>query len=144
MGGVVAAANWVNLTTVAGLVVASTAGCQISRRDGCFQALGYDHRLPLASAFTIGSVVITRQPLSASVWGHEVAHVKQYAWCGPMFLPAYGLAAGWSWLRCGDWWSRNIFEQRAGLAAGGYVQRPVRRFGARRRGGPAAAAVAGG
>ena len=143
MGSLVAAVNWLNLTTVSGLVVARTSGCAVHRRGPFYEAVGYKRRFPLAGAFTIGSVVITRRPLNAAVWGHEVRHIRQYAWCGPMFVPLYGLAAGWSWLRTGDWWSHNVFERRAGLAAGGYVQRPVRRLGAR-RGGPAVVAAGGG
>lgn len=142
MGTLIAAVNWANGTTVFGLAVARATRCTISRRDCCFQASGYPYRYPLAGAFTIGSVVVTRHELDARVWSHEVAHVRQYAWCGPMFLPLYGLAAGWSWVRCGDWWSHNVFERRAGLAAGGYVQRPLRLVGRRRRGVPGAA-VAG-
>ncbi len=38
----------------------------------------------------------------------------------------YGVAAGWSWLRTGDVASGNVFEQRAGLAEGGYRERPLR------------------
>lgn len=142
MGRVVRVVNWVNGTTLAGLAVARLTGCTIDRRDGCFQASGYRHRYPLAGAFTIGCVVLTRQPLTESVWGHELGHARQYAWCGPMFLPLYGLAAGWSWVRCGDWWSQNIFERRAGLTAGGYVENPVKRLGRGRPGGTAVAAGA--
>ena len=39
---------------------------------------------------------------------------------------AYAAAAGWSWLRTGDFASRNCFERAAGLADGGYRERPVR------------------
>jgi hypothetical protein len=39
---------------------------------------------------------------------------------------AYVAAASWSWLRTGDFASRNAFERRAGLADGGYRERPVR------------------
>lgn len=141
MGSLVRSVNWVNGTTLAGLAVARVTGCSVRSRDDCYQASGYRHRYPLAGAFTIGSVVMTRHPLAQDVWQHELGHVRQYAWCGPMFLPLYGFAAGWSWLRCGDWWSRNVFEQRAGLAAGGYKENPVRRFGKRRRGGPVAASA---
>lgn len=123
MAEVAAVVNWLNLTTLAGLAVAKVSGCDISRRGPYFQAVGYRHKYPLAGAFTVGGVVISRRVIDDRVWGHEVGHIRQYAWCGPMFLPLYGLAAGWSWLRVGDWWSRNIFERRAGLAAGGYVER---------------------
>jgi hypothetical protein len=42
-------------------------------------------------------------------------------------LPFYVNTMGWSWVRTGDHWSRNVFEQRAGLVRGGYVENPVRR-----------------
>jgi len=35
-------------------------------------------------------------------------------------------AAGWSWLRTGDFFSRNAFERGAGLISGGYREQPVR------------------
>lgn len=143
MGRVIATVNWLNLTTVSGLAVARVSRCSISHRDRCFYAVGYRPRFPLAGAFTIGSVVIARTPLDERVWQHELGHVRQYAWCGPMFVPLYGFAAAWSWVRTGDWWSRNIFERRAGLAAGGYVQRPARSLRKSRRGGHAAAVAAG-
>lgn len=131
-------ANWLNLTTPAGLLLARRSGCRVARRGPYWQALGYSRRFPVAGAFTIGSVVISRDPLDA-VWEHEVTHIRQYAWCGAMFVPLYGLAAAWSWLRTGDWWSRNVFERKAGLHAGGYVERPVRRIG--RSGGTVSAAA---
>lgn len=121
MGRVIATINWLNLTTVSGFAIARASGCEITRRGHCYEARGYRYRYPLAGAFTVGSVVIARSPLDEQVWEHELAHVRQYAWCGPMFLPLYGFAAAWSWVRTGDWWSRNIFERRAGLSAGGYV-----------------------
>ncbi len=80
--------------------------------------------------------------MSEGVWRHEESHIRQYAVLGPAFWPAYALACGWSWLRTGDWWSRNAFERRAGLSAGGYRERPVRRFATGSRGaGPAADAA---
>ena len=41
-------------------------------------------------------------------------------------LPLYFLAAGVSWLLTGDFGSQNVFERRAGLAGGGYTERPLR------------------
>jgi hypothetical protein len=136
----ITAVNWLNLTTPTGLLVARACGCRPQRRGPYWEAIGYRRSFPVAGAFTIGSVVISRHRLPPAVWHHEVGHIRQYAWCGPMFLPLYGLAAGWSWLRTGDWWSRNVFERRAGLAAGGYVERPLRAWRRPRRGGTAVAA----
>jgi len=138
----VVALNAVNLTTATGLLAARVAGCPITSRDGYWEATGYRWRFPDAGAFTIGCVVISRQPVPAAVWEHETSHMRQYALLGALFWPAYGLAAGYSLLRTGDWWSRNVFERRAGLAAGGYAQNPVRRLRrARKR--PSAGTAAG-
>ena len=134
--------NTVNLTSGAGFLLARAAGCTVRRRDRFWEATGYSWSQPRAAAFTVGCVVLSRRPVSEVVWQHEQAHVRQYAVLGPAFWPAYALAAGWSWLRTGDWWSRNAFERGAGLTAGGYVERPVRRFGRRSRGDvPAAGTV---
>lgn len=134
--------NTINLTSGVGFLLAGAAGCTVRRRGRFWEATGYAWRHPRAAAFTVGSVVISRDRLSEGVWRHEESHIRQYAVLGPAFWPAYALACGWSWLRTGDWWSRNAFERRAGLPAGGYRERPVRRFARRSRpGGPAAGAV---
>jgi hypothetical protein len=133
------AANWVNLSTPAGLLVARV-GAGVPRRARNGMWLVHDYRLPVppAPAFTLGSVVFLRAGLpgvgrdpvgavSRQVLDHEERHVTQYAWCGGVLMPvAYCAAAGWSWLRTGDFASRNTFERRAGLAEGGYRERPVR------------------
>lgn len=133
--------NAVNLTTATGLLIARAARCDVTRRGDFWQATGYRWRFPPAGAVTVGCVVLSREPVSERVWQHETSHMRQYALLGPAFWPAYALAAGWSWVRTGDWWSRNVFERRAGLAAGGYVERPLRRSGTRPSGAPVAAAA---
>ncbi|MCC6497839.1 MAG: hypothetical protein IT193_16425, partial [Propionibacteriaceae bacterium] len=66
---------------------------------------------------------------------HEAAHTWQYfGFIGLPFLPLYALASGWSWLRTGDPASANWFERRAGLARGGYVERPADNAGFRKLG----------
>jgi hypothetical protein len=58
---------------------------------------------------------------------HEARHASQYAWCGGLvMLPLYFLAAGVSWGLTGDFGARNVFERRAGLADGGYTDKPLR------------------
>jgi len=121
--------NTFNLTSAAGFLIAGASRCQVTRRGPYWEATGYRWRFPVAGAVTVGCVVISRRPLTERVWRHEVTHIRQYALLGPVFWPAYALAAGGSWLRTGDWWSRNVFERRAGLSAGGYVERPLKRFG---------------
>jgi len=140
--GLVALLNTFNLTTPGGWVLARVAGCEVRRREPGWEATGYGWRFPHAGAFTVGSVVISRTPLVDLVWEHECAHMRQYALLGPLFLPGYALAAAYSLWRTGDWWSRNVFERRAGLVAGGYVENPVRR-GSRRISGVTAAGAAG-
>lgn len=128
------AVNLVNLSTALGLFVALVGGAEVTPGPrGTLLATGYAFRFPKASAFTVGDVIISKKTLGQlterpRLLRHESRHASQYAWClGPLMIPAYGLAAGWSWLRTGDPASRNIFERRAGLADGGYVERPLRR-----------------
>lgn len=131
-------ANAANLSTALGLAVARLGGAPVVGTDdphGLLVAAGYRRRLPRAAAFTVGDVVITRLSAEAlaarpGLLAHESRHAGQWAcWLGLPFLPAYLAASGWSLLRTGDPASRNAFERRAGLAAGGYRERPVRRPG---------------
>ena len=135
MGGVEArwrvrqVANVVNLSTPLGLALA-LAGRGTLRRGPDGLLLAHAVRLPArARAFTVGNVVLLRLDDAAlarrpRLLVHEARHATQYACCvGPLMLPLYGLAAAWSWLRCRDPSSYNIFEVRAGLADGGYPER---------------------
>lgn len=127
------AANWLNLSTPCGLLLARAAGCRVvDGGRGLHFALGYRPRLPVAGAFTIGNVVLFRDRLGdprrlPRLVAHEERHSTQYALClGLPFLPLYCAAAGYSWLRTGDPASRNVFERWAGLRDGGYAERPPR------------------
>jgi hypothetical protein len=60
------------------------------------------------------------------LFAHEARHATQYACCGLAMLPLYGAAALVSWTLCGDFGARNVFEQRAGLADGGYPAKALR------------------
>ena len=80
-------------------------------------------RLPVRAPFAVGDVVLSRGALRgrAALLRHEARHAEQWArWGGLPFLPAYGLAALWSWLRTGDRARGNPFEVAAGLEDGGY------------------------
>lgn len=127
-----AVANWLNLATPCGLLVARASGCRVvDGGHGLHFALGYRPRLPAAAAFTVGNVVLFRDGYDPwdrpRLVDHEARHCTQYALClGLPFLGLYALAAGYSWLRTGDVASRNVFERRAGLADGGYRERPPR------------------
>ena len=122
-------ANAVNLSTPLGLALA-LAGRGTLRRGPDGLLVAHAVRLPAkAPAFTVGNVVLIRIDDEAlarrpALLRHEARHATQYACCvGPLMLPLYGLAAAWSWLRCRDPSSYNIFEVRAGLADGGYPER---------------------
>ena len=122
-------ANAVNLSTPLGLALA-LAGRGTLRRGPDGLLLAHAVRLPArAPAFTMGNVVLLRLDDAAlarrhRLLVHEARHATQYACCvGPLMLPLYGLAAAWSWLRCRDPSSYNIFEVRAGLEDGGYANR---------------------
>lgn len=120
--------NLVNLTTPLGAAVARLGGARLRRGpQRLWLAEGYRLRFPVAGAFTVGDVVITAGTFDAlerrvpGVLGHEAAHAAQYARWGVGFLPLYGLAAGWSWLRYRDHALGNAFERHAGLETGGYL-----------------------
>ena len=121
--------NLVNLATPLGLVGAVAAGCRLRPGPhGLIEARGWTAPFPGGAAFTVGDVVFTRPQLrmTPDLWHHESLHSLQYALClGLPFLPAYALAALWSTWRTGDPASRNPFERAAGLARGGYAERPV-------------------
>jgi hypothetical protein len=130
--------NLVNLSTLLGLVIAGAGRARVeSGPDGLLLARGYRLGVPRAPAFTVGNVILLRltdEQLARrpQLLAHEARHSTQYAVCiGPVMLPLYFLAAGWSWLRCRDFAWHNLFERLAGLTEGGYVDPRV--AGRRRR-----------
>lgn len=127
------ALNWMNGSTLLGVVGAKLVGCELrSGPHGLIFAHRYSPRLPKASAFTVGNVVLFRAGSEEAarrphLVAHEARHSTQYALClGVPFFPAYFFCAGVSWLLTGDPASRNPFERAAGLHEGGYVERPLR------------------
>ena len=133
-----------NGTTGAGMLLALATRSRLRRgRDGVLVAENYRLPLPPATCFTVGSVVVTRRPAEwllhpdrAGLFAHESRHADQYALLGPLFWPAYWAACGWSWAVTGTYGARNTFERRAGLAAGGYREAPLRPWAARIRRSP--------
>jgi hypothetical protein len=125
--------NIVNLTTLLGLLVALIGRARIRRGPrGLWLAEGYRIRFPVAGAFTIGSVITTPTTFAERLRGlpqllaHEERHTWQYLCClGLPFYLVYVVMMGWSVLRTGDRAARNAFERLAGLADGGYEDRPV-------------------
>jgi hypothetical protein len=125
--------NAVNLSTPIGLAVARAGRATVvCGPRGLILATSYRFGFPTGGAFTIGNVVASRMSTDEllrypRVLAHEERHVWQYAvFGGPLYWPLYCAAMGWSMLRTGDRASRNVFERSAGLADGGYVDRPVR------------------
>ena len=128
------AVNWVNLSTLLGLLVARIGGASLHRRGrGTYVCTGYRFGFPVANAFTIGSVIISKRDLDwmaarPLLLQHEDRHCTQYAFLiGPVMLPLYVLSVGFSYLLAGDHSSYNPFERLAGLADGGYPP-PTSRF----------------
>jgi hypothetical protein len=126
-------ANLVNGSTLAGLLVAAAGRARLARAaDGLLVGAGYRFPVPVAPAFTVGNVIMGRGDRAAlasmeALLAHEARHATQYAWCGGLvMLPLYFLAAGVSWGLTGDFGARNVFERQAGLADGGYSDKPLR------------------
>jgi hypothetical protein len=137
------AVNLANGSTLAGLGVAAAGQASIDRGpDGLFTATRYRLPVPPAPAFCLGNVIVTRAEIiepGSALFRHEARHATQFAWCGGLVMvPLYLVAAGASWALTGDFGSRNVFERLAGLADGGYTDKPLRP-GLRRAGGRLAA-----
>jgi hypothetical protein len=125
--------NAVNGSTLLGLLVAVAGRARLTGSvNGLLVAERYRLPVPAAPAFCVGNVILTRMDYDAlasadRLLAHEARHATQYACCaGPVMLPLYFIAAGLSWVLTGDFGSRNVFERRAGLADGGYRDRPLR------------------
>ncbi|MEU7903191.1 hypothetical protein [Actinoplanes sp. NPDC049118] len=124
----------VNGTTLAGLGLAVLCGTRIRRGPGgILIAEGYRRRMPPATCFTVGSVIITRRTAEwllhesrSGLLAHESRHAGQYAVLGPLFWPAYWASCGYSWAMTGTYGARNAFERHAGLERGGYREAPLR------------------
>jgi len=134
------AVNLINGSTLAGILAAVAGRASLARAgDGLLIASGYRLPVPNAPAFTLGNVILTHLeraalPGRADLMAHEARHATQYACCAGLgMLPLYFAAAAVSWALTGDFGSRNVFERRAGLADGGYTDKPLRPALARRR-----------
>jgi len=124
--------NLLNGSTPAGILVALAGRARLGRGpDGLLTGTGYRLPVPPAPAFCLGNVILTRldgtDTLPPRLLRHEARHATQFAWCGGLaMIPLYLAAAGTSWVLTGDFGSRNPFERLAGLADGGYADRPLR------------------
>jgi hypothetical protein len=127
--------NWINLSTPLGLAIAKFGGATITRRGrGTYLATGYRYNFPVASAFTIGSVIDSKHDLEyfadrQVLLQHEDRHCTQYAFVlGVVMLPFYFLCVGISYALAGDHSSYNPFERLANLADGNYPPPMTRRM----------------
>ena len=122
--------NALNLSTLAGMLVVKIRGGSLtSGPDGLVIARNVRRRFGFAGGVTIGNVIIVPEhiALTEELFEHEAAHASQWAACVAFFLPLYWIACLWSWIRTGDYYSRNTFERRANLVKGGYLEQPTRR-----------------
>ncbi|MEV0969087.1 hypothetical protein [Microtetraspora glauca] len=120
--------NVVNLSTPVGLLIALIGGATPRKGEhGLILAHGYRIPFPVAGAFTVGNVVLTKNQdgyLVGELLAHESRHATQYVLCaGLPMLPLYVIAAAVSLVVCGDPASCNVFERLAGLEDGGYARR---------------------
>jgi len=120
--------NYINLSTPLGLLLARIGHARpMAGPDGLILAYGYRFRFPIASAFTVGNVVLTRHGegfLTEALLRHEDRHAWQYTACvGLPMLPLYIVAVAVSMLVCGDHASWNLFERLANLEDGNYARR---------------------
>lgn len=121
------AANYINLSTPLGLLIAVVGrAARQPGPNGLILAFGYRYRFPIAGAFTVGNVVLTRRDgLEEQLILHEGRHATQWAWCvGLPMLPLYLVAMLVSVIVCGHQASYNVFERLAGLDDGGYPCKP--------------------
>ncbi len=109
--------------------MAALGGARVTRSaDGLFLGTSYRLPVPPAPAFCLGNVIVTRlDGLTPELFRHEARHATQYAWCGGVVMvPLYLAAAAVSWALTSDFGARNVFERQAGLADGGYTDKPPR------------------
>ena len=123
--------NLANGSTLAGLAVAALGRAAVARgADGLLTGVGYRLPVPPAPTFCLGNVIVTRGQAidpGSRLFAHEARHATQFAWCGGVvMIPLYLAAAGGSWALTGDFGAGNVFERQAGLADGGYQDKPLR------------------
>lgn len=128
--------NWLNLSTLLGLLIAKLGGATIVRRGrGTYLATGYRWSFPVASAFVVGSVILSKHDSGyfadrPRLLRHEDRHCTQYAFMfGLPMLPLYFGCVAVSWVLAGDQSSYNPFERLANLADGNYPPAKSREWG---------------
>ncbi len=120
---------WAAPTTLIGAVCGTLtllSGGRVQCVDGVLEFYGGFARWVLqrtpvgARAMTLGHIVLGVDPRCLHrTRAHERAHVAQTERWGILFLPAYGLASLWAWLRGGHYYRDNWFERDAIAKAAG-------------------------
>jgi hypothetical protein len=102
---------WALPVTLVGLALALLAsvsggsvrcrGCVVEVWGGLIGRLLRGGRLfQGGAAMTLGHVILARDAdCLACSRAHELAHVRQFEWWGPLLLPAYWLVGAWLWCR---------------------------------------------
>ena len=72
-------------------------------------------------AITFGHVVLCVDELDEVTLAHELVHVRQYERWGPLFIPAYIVAAGTAASAGGHYYRDNRFEVEARRAEAGML-----------------------
>ncbi|HYI46146.1 MAG TPA: hypothetical protein VE174_11885 [Actinomycetota bacterium] len=88
-------------------------GVLICNGAGWPARLGWHYR-----AITFGHVILCVDEPDEALLAHELAHVRQYESWGPLFIPAYIVAALASVVKGGHPYADNHFEVAARRAAG--------------------------
>jgi len=117
---------WASPNTLVGLLMTLpllAGGDRVQRVGGVLEVHGrlaawlLGRLVPLeggAAAITFGHVVIGRdQGALEATRTHELAHVRQCEVWGPLFIPAYLMAALWGYARHGCAYEHNYFERQA-------------------------------
>ena len=117
-----AAYLWAAPTSLPGLLLLVCTGARAAWRDGVLEAHGrgiawwFDLVAPGRGilAMTLGHVVLARDEAALDeTRAHERVHVAQCERWGVCFVPAYLAASAVAWLRGGDAYYDNVFEQEA-------------------------------
>jgi hypothetical protein len=118
-----AAYVWAAPTTSLGLVAGGLTLCtggRVQCRRGALEFHGgfsrwfLSRRMVMASAMTLGHVIIGRDPGCLDhCRDHEQAHVRQVERWGAAFIPAYLIASVWALARGRHYYFDNWFERDA-------------------------------
>ncbi|HEY6566402.1 MAG TPA: hypothetical protein VI341_02695 [Actinomycetota bacterium] len=110
---------WTSPNTLLGLILGLFTFHAPRRSDGAvifdgLPARGLAALMPRANrvAMTVGTVIISAQPVTGRLLQHERQHIRQYRVWGPLFIPVYFLLA----IAYG--YRRHPMEIRAQMAAG--------------------------